>query len=69
MCSMELGWNCKKPIIDMEDAAQVVSLHFPVNIELPETVWTEFKTTYLNGTVKLFSHKRLVSGMVNSTVV
>ena len=69
MCSVELGWNCKKPIVDMEDATQVVSLHFPVDVEFPETVGTEFKTTYLNGTIKLFSHKRFISSMMNSTVV
>lgn len=69
MCSMELGWNCKESIIDMEDATKVVSLHFPVDVKLPETVWTEFQTAHPNGTIKLFSHKRFISSMMNSTII
>ena len=67
--SMELGWNCKKPIINVEDTTQIVPLHFPIDVELPETVWTEFQTAHFNSTIKLFAHKRLVSSMMNSAVV
>lgn len=66
---MKLSRHSQKLVINLKNAAKIISLHLPVDVQLPKTVWAEFQPADCHGAFKLFADKSFIGCMVYTAIV